>query len=172
MSNTGIMAPGPNQNAQQLAGVPNAEMLTRVVAEKRWQLGSLSRHHPRSIVSRAVDALKAANIPGRTQVVWKKGGQYNLRCKWILLPQGTSPPFLFHLPTCPEHQHLHAACHVEMPGASSAFFLLCVLLLIPERPQSSDHCTAPIVSCLQGVVAIVWLCSGGTFYLKKAHMAV
>ena len=72
------------------SGVPSSENFTRVVAERRWQLGAISRDHPRHILSKLIDYLATAGRGG-SQIGWKRGGPYNLRCKWTLQPHSESP---------------------------------------------------------------------------------
>lgn len=86
--------------------MPGAENLARVVAERRWQLGAISSLHPKIILGRICDYLANAERTGRNQVAWKKGGPYNLRCKWLLQAQSKctlSLPFFFLANECIMH---------------------------------------------------------------------
>ena len=60
----------------------------RLIAERRWRLGSVTHEHPSGIMS------KLMRFMASSQIAWKKGGPYNLKCRRVVHPQGTCPTTL------------------------------------------------------------------------------
>lgn len=66
----------------QPSGQPNTLPQPRLIAERRWRLGGVSRDHPSAIMS------KLMRFMASNRIAWKKGGAYNLRCRRVLNPLG------------------------------------------------------------------------------------
>ena len=67
-------------------GSANTLPQPRLIAERRWRLGSVTHEHPSGIMSKLMRFMAAS------QIAWKKGGAYNLKCRRVVHPQGTLSP--------------------------------------------------------------------------------